>query len=340
MFDTILGRVSGGEDLTVDEMAEAIGLIMEGGCSDEQIALLLLGLRAKGESVDEVAGAALAMRQHMRRILSKHDDLLDTCGTGGDESGTFNISTASAIVASAAGAKVAKHGNRGITSHSGSSQVLETLGVNIQADLRQISACLDEVGICFCFAPLMHPSMKHVATVRRELGVPTIFNMLGPLCNPAGAPHQLLGVGRPELRPLLASALLKLGTRRALVVHGEDGLDEVTLAGETAVTEITNGQVNEFVWSPADFGLNATGKEAMLVDGPNASAAMIHSILDGAKGPPRDIVVMNSAAALVAAGIETSTLEAANHAVKAIDSGAARFQLDELVRVSSSSPTE
>jgi anthranilate phosphoribosyltransferase len=334
VLDTILGRVSGGDDLSMDEMAETIGLMMDGGCADDQIALLLTALRSKGECVDEVAGAAQAMRQHMVKIPSQHENLLDTCGTGGDASGTFNISTAAAIVASAAGAHVAKHGNRSITSKSGSSQVLEALGVNIGADVDQVGACLDEAGICFCFAPLMHPSMKQVAAVRRQLGVPTIFNMLGPLCNPAGAPFQLLGVGRAEMRPLLAAALLKLGTQRSLVVHGTDGLDEVTLSGATLVTEVVHGELNEFEWHPSEFGLATAGKEEMMVEGPEASAALIERILGGQAGAPRDIVILNAAAALFTVGIDRSPQKCAGLAGTAIDSGAARRQLDELIRVS------
>ena len=202
----------------------------------------------------EVAGAAAAMRQRMTPIRSSRPDLIDTCGTGGDGSKTFNISTAAALVAAAAGVPVAKHGNRGITSRSGSADVLAALGVNIEADVACVEACLDELGICFCFAPLLHAAMKHVAPIRKQLGTPTIFNILGPLVNPASAPFQLLGVGRPELQPLLAEALLQLGVGRVLVVHGSDGLDEVTLGGVTNVIEAGGGRLQKFAWTPADFG--------------------------------------------------------------------------------------
>ena len=215
----------------MEQMAAAMGQIMDGACDAEQIARLLAALHRKGETVAEVAGAAAAMRQRMTPIRSARRDLIDTCGTGGDGSKTFNISTAAALVTAAAGVPVAKHGNRGITSRSGSADVLAALGVNIEADVACVEACLDELGICFCFAPLLHAAMKHVAPIRKQLGTPTIFNILGPLVNPASAPFQLLGVGRAELQPLLAEALLRLGVGRVLVVHGSDGLDEVTLGG-------------------------------------------------------------------------------------------------------------
>ena len=255
MIETILKQVEAGSHLSMEEMAEALVAVMEGRCSEEDITRLLLGLSKKGETVAEVAGAATAMRRHATPIRTQRTGLLDTCGTGGDGSCTFNISTSAALVVAAAGVPVAKHGNRGITSRSGSADVLAALGVNVQADVAQVEACLDELGICFCFAPLLHKAMQHVAPIRKKLGVPTLFNILGPLANPAGAPYQLLGVGRSELRPLLSEALAMLGAERAVVVHGEDGLDEVTLAGATHVTEACSGKLRHFTWVPADFGL-------------------------------------------------------------------------------------
>jgi len=332
----IIGQVSGGVDLSFGEMSRVVGDLMQGGWADDEIALLLNALRIKGETVEEVAGAAAAMRRKMTPIRSSRSGVVDTCGTGGDGSGTFNISTAAALVTAAAGAPVAKHGNRSITSKTGSADVLAALGVNIEASVPLVERCLEEVGICFCFAPQLHPSMKHVAAARRKLGVPTIFNMLGPLCNPAAAPFQLLGVGRANLRELLSSALVLLDTQRAVVVCGEDGLDEVTLSGVTKVTEVRGASRTEFTWHPADFGLEVAGNESLLVAGPQDSARMIQGVLDGQSGPPRDIVLLNAAAALWAAGIENDLKAGVKRSAAAIDSGAARELVARLVKVSHS----
>jgi anthranilate phosphoribosyltransferase len=339
--DSILGRVAGGGNLSFNETSAAIDAIMRGAWTEQQIGLLLTALAAKGETVDELAGAAAAMRRHMTPIRSRHADVLDTCGTGGGGSKLFNISTTAAIVAAAAGVPVAKHGNRSITSRSGSADVLAELGVNIAASVPQVEACLNELGLCFCFAPLMHPSMRHVAAVRKKLGIRTIFNLLGPLANPAGAQYQLLGAGRPKLRPLLAGAIERLGTRRTLVVSGEDGLGDVTLSGKTYVTEVTTlplppaegrGEgLRDFTWQPEDFGINRAQLDALTVDGPAASAAMIRAILAGQPGSPRDIVVLNAAAGLIAAGKTEQPTRAAELAAAAIDSGAARKLLADLV---------
>jgi anthranilate phosphoribosyltransferase len=330
VLEPLLGRLAAGEDLSMAEMTEAVDCIMQGHSGEGEIGLLLTGLRLKGETVAEIAGAAAAMRRYMIRIRHSRQGVIDTCGTGGDGSGTFNISTAAALVTAAAGVPVAKHGNRRMTSRSGSADVLVELGVNIDASVERVGECLDELGVCFCFAPLLHPSMKRVADVRRKLGVPTIFNLLGPLTNPARAPYQLLGVGRSELRPMMAEALALLGAQRALVVHGEDGLDEITLAGPTQVSELGNGPRCDFTWRPEDFGLEAAPREALLVDGPPASAAIIRRILSGEPGPPRDIVVLNSAAALWIAGKAQSPAQCARLVEQAIDSGAARDLLARL----------
>jgi len=330
MLAAAIKLVEAGQHLSLDQMSQAMGLIMEGRCEGQQIARLLAALHRKGETVAEVAGAAAAMRRQMTPIRSRHAVLIDTCGTGGDGSCTFNISTAAALVTAAAGVPVAKHGNRGITSRSGSADVLAALGVNIEAEVACVEACLDELGICFCFAPLLHQAMKHVAPVRTSLPHPTIFNILGPLSNPAAAPFQLLGVGRPELRPLLSEALAMLGTRRALVVHGADGLDEVTLADITYVTEAAEGVLRSFWWRPADFGLDEAGPETMQVAGPAQSAEVIRAILDGQRGPPRDIVLANAAAALWTVGRSPSLRQCVRLAAAAIDSGAARELLARL----------
>lgn len=331
MLIEMIGRVSGGEDLSMNEMSEAIHHIMNGGCDEETIGLLLMALKAKGETIDEVAGAAEAMRRHMTKIESNHKELLDTCGTGGSGRGTFNISTASAIVTAAAGVPVAKHGNRAMSSSTGSADVLAELGVNIEADIATVERCLDRLGICFCFAPLMHGAMKHVAPVRRKLGVRTIFNLLGPLCNPAGACYQLLGVGIPEIRPLMSGALQRLGTKRALVVSGADGMDEVSLGGTTNVTEVDANSSTDFQWNPDTFGLESAGTETMLATTPGESAKMIRDILAGKPGPPRDVVVLNAAAALWLAGRENDPRKAAQKAGNAIDDGTAKDLLDRLV---------
>jgi anthranilate phosphoribosyltransferase len=330
----LIGRLSAGENLTEPDMADAIDRIMRGEWSESQIALLLTGLHHKGETVEELAGAARALRAHMTPIRSTHPHLIDTCGTGGDGSGTFNISTAAALVAAAAGVPVAKHGNRSITSKTGSADVLAALGVNIAANLEQVEACLAEVGICFCFAPLLHPSMKHVAAVRQKLGFRTIFNLLGPLCNPANADYQLLGVGKPELRPLMAKTLQHLGTHRAVVVCGEDGLDEVSLRGPTRCSLTTASAVRDFTWVPSDFGITSQiDLSSLEVDGPAASAEVIRHVLQGAPGPALDIVVLNAAAALWTAE-RGSPLECATAAREAIMSGAAAEILQGLIGVS------
>ncbi|HTU23987.1 MAG TPA: anthranilate phosphoribosyltransferase [Pirellulales bacterium] len=330
MIESLLESLAKGRDLSFDETRGVIVRIMQGGCSDEQIARLLTSLASKGETVDEVAGAAAALRDQMTPIRTTRSGVLDTCGTGGDGSGTFNISTAAALVVAAAGVPVAKHGNRGITSRSGSADALAALGVNVAADVPTVEACLDELGICFCFAPLLHQSVKQVGPIRRRLGFPTIFNLLGPLANPARAEYQLLGVGKARLRPLLAAALAKLGVRRGIVVCGEDGLDEVTLAGATDVTDVAADSSRELRWTPDDFGLRPSPLDALRVSGPEESAAMIRQVLAGTAGPARDVVVLNAAAGLWTAGRSADLGEAAKLAAGAIDSGAAAGLLAQL----------
>jgi anthranilate phosphoribosyltransferase len=334
VIEPTLGRLAAGEDLSMEEMAAAIDAVIDGRCTQGEIGVLLTALRAKGETCQEVAGAALALRRHMTPIRTQRTDCIDTCGTGGDGSGTFNISTAAALVVAAAGVPVAKHGNRRITSKTGSADALAALGVNVDASVERVEQCLDQLGICFCFAPLLHPAMKNVAEVRRQLGVPTIFNLLGPLSNPAAAPFQVVGVGRAELRQLLAEALLLLGARHALVVQGEDGLDEVTLAGPTRVTEVSPAGLRNFSWTPSDFGLAPASLDPIKVDDPQASAAMIGEVLRGARGPARDIVVLNAAAALWTAGRAETPRQCAEMAANAIDLGAAGELLKRLVQLS------
>jgi anthranilate phosphoribosyltransferase len=329
-LDSTLGKLAAGHDLPEEEMTAAMDAIMSGECQDGEIGLLLTALKAKGETTAEVVGAARALRRHMIPLPTGRGDVVDTCGTGGDQSGTFNISTAAALVAAAAGVPVAKHGNRSVSSKSGSADVLSELGVRIDLEPSAVGRCLETLGICFCFAPSFHPAMKRVAAVRKQLGVPTIFNMLGPLCNPAGAPYQLLGVGRPELRGLLAAALAQLGTTKGVIVAGDDGLDEVTLAGDTHVSLVVGGEVRETVWSPVDFGLAPAPLDALKVDGPAASARIIREVLAGEAGPARDIVVMNAAAAIFAGERSDDLRECARWAAEAIDSGDAAALLRRL----------
>ena len=332
MLDEVLPRLINGESLTQDEMVLVVQTMVSGQADEVHMAALLTALRMKGESVDEIAGAAQALRKHMTPIQTKQPVFIDTCGTGGDGLGTFNISTAAAIVTAAAGLPVAKHGNRAVTSRTGSADVLAALGVNIEADQPTVERCLKELGLCFCFAPLFHGAMRHVGPVRRRLPFRTLFNVLGPLANPAGAPFQLIGVGQPALRPKLAAALLHLGTRRAAVVCGLDGLDEVSLSGPTHVSLAENGKVTELVWTPTDFGLPFSPVDALLADGPQASAHIIRQLLAGTAGAARDIVLANSAAALWLAGLADTLPSGVALAAAAIDSQAAAQLLERLAR--------
>jgi anthranilate phosphoribosyltransferase len=335
MITATLGRLAAGENLSQEEMTTTIDMVMRGHVTDEQIALLLTALRAKGETAEELAGAAASLRKHMTPIRTRHKTVIDTCGTGGSSSKLFNISTAAALVTAAAGVPVAKHGNRAVTSRTGSADVLAALDVNISADVRCVERSLDELGICFCFAPLLHPSMKRVAEVRSRLGVPTIFNLLGPLCNPAGAPFQLLGIGRLGLQKTMAEGLARLGTQRAAVVSGDGEIGEVTIAGTTHVIEVSSdGSTQEHRWTPADFGLSTVESlEPLYVDNSAESAEIIRRVLAGEVGPARDIVVANAAAALWVAGKTGSLSTAVQLAQQAVDSGAAKNLLVRLVEM-------
>ncbi len=327
-------KVRQGTDLSLSESEQALVEMIDGGPPDEVTAEFLSAWANKGESTRELAGAARAIRARMQPIRTTRENVLDTCGTGGDGSGTFNISTAAALVAASAGVAVAKHGNRSVTSKTGSADVLARLGVNVEAPLSVVERCLEELGICFCFAPQLHPAVARVAQIRRQLGRPTIFNWIGPLCNPAAAPYQLLGIGKAAIRPAMAEALQILGTRRGAVVCGRDGLDEVTLAGGTDVSIATPDSIEQCVWQPAEFGLSAASLESMKVANVESSAAMIRQVLQGEPGPARDIVVMNAAAALWVVGVE-QRLDACVHRVTvALDRKDALRLLTELSRVS------
>ena len=330
MFDAALAKLLEQEDLTACDMQQAIEAVMDGQCDPVKVGALLTALRIKGETVDEVVGAARAMRERVRVIHTTARPLLDTCGTGGDGSGTFNISTATALVAAGAGAKVAKHGNRGVSSSSGSADVLERLGVKIDVDPDTVAACLDEVGLGFCFAPGLHPAMRHAMPVRRALGFRTVFNILGPLTNPAGADRQLLGAGTPHIAQILAGALAHLGARRAFVVHSRDGLDEVSLSAPTDAWEVRDGQTTHVEWEASDFGLPPCLLADIQVAGPEQSARVVRDVLDGQPGPARDTVVANAAVALVACDLAGTIAEGVAQAADAIDSGRGRDVLRKL----------
>lgn len=341
-FANAIAHVKAGHDLSVDETGQLIDRMLEGQAEADQVAALLLAIREKGEAVDELVGAATSMRRHMTPIRHRYPMLLDTCGTGGSGSGTFNISTTAAIVAAACGVPVAKHGNRKATSLTGSADVLAELGVAIESDGQRVERTLDEVGLCFCFAAKLHPAMKHVVAIRRSLGVPTLFNLLGPLCNPAGATHQLLGTASATNQQKIAAALQRLGTTRSAVIRGTDGQDEVTLDGATEVLEITGAQSDEanktssqssqsHRWTPESFGLPPTTIAQLQARDPADSAAIIRRILDGQRGPHRDIVLAGSAAALWLAGKATTVRDGVAIAAAAIDDGAVRAKLESLV---------
>ena len=330
MLEDFLQIAEAGQDLSPDQMQQAIIWMLAGRADDVEIGRLLLALRAKGESVSEMLGAARGMRMMMTPIRTKQQNLLDTCGTGGDGSGTFNISTATAIVTAACGVATAKHGNRKITSATGSADVLACLGVAVEADRACVERCLDEIGLCFCFAPMLHPAMKHVGQVRRQLGVPTLFNYLGPLCNPAGATYQILGTGREDLQAKLAATLVQLPIQAAIVVRGTDGMDEVSLGAETSVLHIQYGMTTQLYWDHRSFGLPKINNSDLLVDGPEHSAQMIRGILQGQHGPARDIVVANAAAGLWVSGKTHSLIDATNQAQQAIDTGRALQVLERL----------
>jgi anthranilate phosphoribosyltransferase len=339
MFQALIEKLTRQEDLTSDEAAAAMTEIMEGRAATSHIAGLLMGLAMKGERPAEIVGLARAMRAHAVPIARRHDDVFDTCGTGGDKSGTFNISSCAAVIVAACGVRVAKHGNRSASSRTGGADVYEALGIRVTAPPAVVERCLDEARIGFFFAPTFHPSMKHAGPVRRELGVRTAFNLLGPLTNPAGATRQLLGVSRPEFTELLARALMLLGTTRAWVVHGADGIDELTTAGYTKVSECRDGAVNTFYVHPSDFGIAKVPPSALVGGDARDNAKTIEAILAGTKGPARDVVLLNAGAALFIAGAVASVKDGIAMASQAIDSGAARRTLDQLIAISTSDET-
>jgi anthranilate phosphoribosyltransferase len=334
MFATLIEKLQRRQDLSMEEAAAAMDEIMEGRAQPAQIAGLLIALAMKGERPAEVVGLARTMRARATRLSRRYDGVFDTCGTGGDRAHTFNVSTVAALVVAACGVPVAKHGNRSVSSRCGSADLFEALGVNVTATPAVVERCLDEAGIAFFFAPTFHPSMRHAAPARRDLGVRTAFNLLGPLTNPAGAVRQLVGVPRPELTELVARSLALLGSDRAWVVHGADGLDEISTTGYTKVSECRSGAVNTFYVHPADVGIAKAQPESLKGGDAADNAAIARSVLGGATGAARDIVVLNAGASLMIAGAAPTVREGITRAAAALDSGAAAAVLERLVRVS------
>ncbi|MEW8015533.1 MAG: anthranilate phosphoribosyltransferase [Candidatus Sedimenticola endophacoides] len=326
-----INQVLARKDLSSEQMTAVMRTIMTGGATPAQIGGFLIGLRMKGEAVAEIAAAAGVMRELATRVEVGGEHLVDTCGTGGDASGTFNISTASAFVTTAAGARVAKHGNRSISSKSGSADVLEAAGVNLNLTPEQVARCVDQVGVGFMFAPTHHSAMKHAIGPRREMGARTIFNVLGPLTNPAGAPNQVLGVFSDELLDPLANVLQKLGSRHVMVVHARDGLDEISIGDKTEVAELKEGRVRRYAIQPEEFGFTRAPISSLRAGDATQSLAIIRAVLEDQPGPARDIVCLNAGAAIYASGIGASLAEGVERAAAAIASGEARSRLDQLV---------
>jgi len=334
MFPSLLEKLQRRQDLTADEAALAMAEIMDGRAQPSQIAALLIGLAMKGERPAEVVGLARSMRERATKLSRTYAPVFDTCGTGGDRAHTFNVSTVAALVLAACGVRVAKHGNRSVSSRCGSADLFEALGVNVAAEPAVVERCLDEAGIAFFFAPTFHPSMRHAAPTRRELGVRTAFNLLGPLTNPAGASRQVVGVPRPELTELVARSLALLGSERAWVVHGADGLDEISTTGYTKVSECRDGQVNTFYMHPGDVGIPKAQPDALRGGDAPENAAIARAVLNGEPGAARDIVLLNTAAALLVAGRVADVKEGVKLGADAIDSGRASSVLEILLRVS------
>lgn len=329
MKDT-LNRLVRGEDLSGDEVREVIRQIMAGEMEHATVAGILMGLAAKGPTAEELAAAAEVMRAHATH-LNAPDGAIDTCGTGGDGISTYNVSTTAAIIAAAAGAVVAKHGSKSNTRRSGSSEVLSALGVNIEAELDVVQRCLDELGFTFLYALRMHPAMKHVAPIRKALPILTIFNLLGPLSNPCGVRRQLLGVNREEYIELVAQTLQRLGAERAMVVHGADGLCDLSIDAPTTIAELRDGEISVYTVKPEDFNVTKASLSEIMVDSPQASADMVRKVLSGTPGPARDIAVLNAAAALVVADKAPDLVGGVEIANEAIDSGAAEEKLAKII---------
>jgi len=338
MLKPYIAQLLARRDLSDQECEQAMGAIMSGKATEAQIAGFLIALRMKGETVEEITGCARAMRAAAAVIGVGDLPVVDTCGTGGDEKGTFNVSTVAALVTAGAGVPVAKHGNRGVSSASGSADVLAALGVNLEAPAQVVEQCVRRVGIGFLFAPMLHPAMKYAIGPRRELGARTVFNVLGPLTNPAGAKRQLLGLFSRDLVETIAGVLLKLGAEKAMVVHGADGLDELTVCDESYVAEVGGGEVRSGTISPESVGLERAEMDELLVGGVEESAAVLRAILAGEGGPRRDMVLLNAGAAIYVGGKAESVRDGVQAAVHSLDSGRAQQALEGLVRLTNQEP--
>ena len=326
-------RLVNGISLSEAETVDVMNQIMTGEASPLQVAAFLTALRMKGENVDEITGAARVMREKAHRVNVAGKTVLDTCGTGGDQKGTFNISTTTAFVLAGAGVNVAKHGNRSVSSQSGSADVLGALGVKVDAPKERVEQCIAEIGIGFLFAPLLHEAMKYAVQPRREIGIRTIFNILGPLTNPAMATHQLIGIYSSEMVEMIARVLRNLGSARAMVVHGLEGLDEISLCGPTKIAELRDGEVKEYVIEPEQFSVKRCRLEELHGGNPQESAVILRAVLDGKKGPPRDVVVLNGGAALYISGNAATIPDGMKLAAESIDSGNARKKLAQLIEL-------
>ncbi len=331
-------RLADKREIFYDEMVDLFRQVMQGAVTPVQLSAILMGLHVKTETVSEIAAAAQVMREFATKVdVGDTKYLVDTCGTGGDKTHTFNISTTAAFVAAAAGAKVAKHGGRSVSSQSGSADVLEALGVNLNLTPQQVAASINTVGLGFMFAPNHHPAMKYAAPVRKDLGMRTILNILGPLTNPAGAPNQVMGVFHPDLVGIQARVLEQLGSKHVMIVHGENGLDEISLSGSTLVAELKNGEVREFNIDPAQFGLKLAPIETLKAIDKAASMMMVRAVLDNQAGPAKDIVTLNAGAAIYVAGVASDLAAGVVKAREMIESGAARAKLNALIKFTNQS---
>ena len=335
-IQTALAKAVEGEDIAILDMEKVMRQIMTGGATSAQIAGLLVALRMKGETVDEITASASVMRELVTPVKAEGSHVVDIVGTGGDGLHTFNVSTTSCFVVAAAGATVAKHGNRSVSSTSGSADILEAAGINLNLSAHQVEQCIKELGIGFMFAPLHHSAMKHAIGPRKEMGIRTIFNLLGPLTNPAGAVNQLLGVFAKKWLEPLAIVLKNLGSEHVMVVHSADGMDEISMAGDTYVCELNKGQIKQYTINPEQFGLSCSSIDDIIVDGAEQSLAMVQSVLSDTPGAARDIVTLNSGAAIYCAGLADTLEEGVNKAREIISSGAAREKLDQLAKLTQS----